>query len=104
MMGEGIQVESQFGQGSRFTFMVVLGLGTDPAFASESPAATLPEMGERHVLVVDNNLNTLESLRTALESFACQVTVAQSAEPGLELIAESKRASAFDLILVPVKE
>ncbi|MEI7848448.1 MAG: response regulator [Chloroflexota bacterium] len=100
MMGEGIQVESKFGQGSQFTFMVVLGLGTDPATASEAPAATLPEIGGRHVLVVDNNLNTLESLRTALESFACQVTVAQSAEAGLELISESKRASAFDLILM----
>ena len=100
MMGEGIKVESQFGQGSQFTFMVVLGLGADPAAAGEAPAANLQGMNGRHVLVVDNNLNTLESLRVALESFSCQVTVAQSAEAGLDLIAESNPASPFDLILI----
>ena len=100
MMGEGIKVESQFGQGSQFTFMVVLGLGTNPAVAGETPAVNLPGLGGRHILVVDNNLNTLESLRIALESFSCQVTVAQSAEAGLDLLSESNPAAPFDLIFM----
>ena len=83
MMGGDIWVESQPGQGSIFTFTVVLGsqMGEGP----EIPA-NIPAVHGQRVLVVDDNINTLESLRSALESFSCVVTVAQSAEAGLELL------------------
>ncbi|MCX6081166.1 MAG: response regulator [Chloroflexi bacterium] len=100
MMGEGITVESQFGQGSRFSFAVALGHVSDQAVTGEKPFPNIPAMDGRRVLVVDDNLNALEALQIVLESFACQVTVMASAEASLELIADPKSGVLFDLILM----
>ncbi|MEI7849968.1 MAG: response regulator, partial [Chloroflexota bacterium] len=99
MMGGDVWIESQPAQGSIFTFTVVLGSqeGEDP----ETPANIQAVHGQR-VLVVDDNIDTLEALRSALESFACIVTVAQTAEAGLELLMQPvpEGKAQFALILM----
>jgi signal transduction histidine kinase/CheY-like chemotaxis protein len=97
MMGGDVRVESQFGQGSLFTFTVVLGYMASGS--SDSPARAL-ELSGLQVLVVDDNLASLEALRGALESFSCRISVAQTVKEGLELLQQHKLDDPFDLVLM----
>ena len=99
MMGGDIRVESQPGYGSTFTFTVVLGCqtGEEP----ETPAK-IPAVHGQRILVVDDNIATLEALRSVLESFSCIVTVAQSAGEALALLKQSvpEGIAQFELVLM----
>jgi CheY-like chemotaxis protein len=99
MMGGDIRVESQPGQGSLFTFTVPL--GCQAGVGAEARANTHQVSGQR-ILVVDDNIHTLEALRSALIAFNCIVTVAQSAEAGFALlnsqVAEGKAQYALVLM------
>jgi PAS domain S-box-containing protein len=99
MMGGDVWVESQPGQGSIFTFTVFL--GSQEGEGPETPANIQAVHGQR-VLVVDDNIDTLEALRSALESFACIVTVAQTAEAGLELLMQPapEEKAQYTLVLM----
>jgi PAS domain S-box-containing protein len=81
LMRGNITAESQLGKGSVFKFSLQLGYVPGNGIGSQLSA--------KRVLVVDDNPETLESLESALESFAMQVTVAQSAEIGLELLTQA---------------
>jgi polar amino acid transport system substrate-binding protein len=85
MMRGEIRVESRFGQGSTFIFTLPL---TSQQGESNKPTSTIPGLRAQRVLVVDDNAEALEAMRSALESFSCQVTVASSAEAGLELLTQ----------------
>ena len=99
MMGGEIQVESQPDLGSIFTFTAVLGC---KASAAAEAFTNIPQVSGQSILVVDDNIETLESLRIALESFSCNVTVEQSAEAGLELLMQStpEEIAQYALILM----
>ena len=93
MMGGEISVVSQLGQGSIFAFSVTLGC---PSTRTEKIEQTTASEAHRHVLVVDDNLNTLEALKSALESFSFQVTVTQSAEAAFDLLAKPAQRTLPD--------
>jgi CheY-like chemotaxis protein len=97
LMGGEIKVDSQFGQGTTFTFRISLKQQT--RMENESFAAT-PELSGLRVLVVDDHAITQEFLQSVLESFSFKVTVASSAEAGLALLNQKSSDQRFELILM----
>gem|GEM_PF-192522 len=83
LMGGEIRVESRYGYGSTFTFEIMFECPPELVPAS---AIQIPEFSGIHVLVVDDNIQVLESMRSALESFSFRVTTTRSAESGLGLL------------------
>jgi CheY-like chemotaxis protein len=47
---------------------------------------SLPSLKDLHLLVVDDNLDTLQILRVMLEDYQCQVQIAGSAAEALEIL------------------
>lgn len=88
-----IHVESQPGQGSRFTFKLPL----SPAPETVQPAKG---MTPRRILVVDDEESVAATLRHGLERLPnCQVAVATSGEQALQLFAQQP----FDLLITDYK-
>jgi len=99
IMGGRISAESRYGQGSEFTFTVVLGR---QAMAEADPLVNFPELFGRHAMVIAENNETLDSVRSALASFSLVVTLAHSAEAGFELLRRTahEQERSIDLVLV----
>jgi CheY-like chemotaxis protein/HPt (histidine-containing phosphotransfer) domain-containing protein len=97
IMGGQIRAESQPGEGSNFTFKVSLGCQTS---GSTVWMATIPEMAGQQILVVDDNSDALEALCSMLETLACRVKVARSAEDALDLLAQSTPESPYGLVFM----
>jgi|GEM_PF-1106518 len=95
LMGGQIRVESSFRVGSAFTFTLVLGC---QAGGQADGLEKFSELDGRHVLVVDDNAETLAAMRSTLESFGCQVTVAQTAQAGLAFLVMPESKTPVDLV------
>ena len=94
LMGGEVRVESQPGHGSTFIFDVILSLPPGETLEALQVDA---EIQGRRVLVVDDNLEVLDALQAALESFNCRVFTERSAEAGLALL---RPGAHFDLVLM----
>jgi PAS domain S-box-containing protein len=95
LMGGEIKVTSRPGHGSEFTFAVRFGCQEGERSA---PFVGVHELGNLRILVIDDNVGTLESLRIALESFGFEATCVRSPEAGLKLLKRSSLDVPFDLI------
>ncbi|MBK6741449.1 MAG: response regulator [Hydrogenophilales bacterium] len=94
MMGGGIGVESEPGQGSRFQFSVVLGV------APQQPPSPLHShlLDARRVLLVDDNDSARTVLGEMLRSFDLAVDICASGEAALAKINQTARP--YDLVLL----
>ena len=99
LMGGEIRVQSQYGQGSLFSFVLDFSC---QAQAEGEPRENPDQSGRQRVLVVGNQDHAPDSLQATLESFSFNVTVAQSAEAGLELLERTmdEPGACFDLVFV----
>ena len=93
MMGGEINVESQPGLGSVFSFTVRLGRQAGEKSAGPDLA---PDLRGLRVLVVDDSLEALKSMKSILTSLTFKVRTASSAEAGLKLVSRSH----FDLLII----
>jgi CheY-like chemotaxis protein len=98
IMGGGIQVESELGQGSTFHFELPL-----PAVTAEQAGARPEpvELNINHVLVIDDNPTNRVILVEQLAPYCTTIALAEDADTGLSLWHKSVAASApFDVVIV----
>ena len=100
MMDGEIGVESTLGVGSTFSFTAVLGMGRKPADRRRLPPADLRGL---KVMVVDDNPTSREILRSMLESFTFEVTLAASGPEGLAELSRKAGERPVDLIVMDWK-
>lgn len=98
MMGGRIQVQSEVGKGSTFSFDATFGISQAvPAEPAKSGASRLIGM---HVLVVDDNETNRRILQQTLLKWRMRAVVAAGADEALALLREMhKQATPFDLVL-----
>jgi len=83
--GEILVDSAGAGQGSEFTLRLPLVAGCAALEATAAPAALALPL---RVLVVDDNLDTAETMALALELFGCETRMAHTAAAALELAVE----------------
>lgn len=100
LMGGDISVDSTYGQGSTFTFTVNLQLAT----TAEPVIYSLPAVIQHtHVLVVDDNELAQKIFQHMLECFGFKVSIANSAQQGIELLRYYAQSNPIKLILMDWK-
>lgn len=95
LMGGDIQVASQIGVGSRFTFSAPFPVA-DPVV--DTPPSEPPHTMALNVLVVDDHVINRRALTLILEAAAMRVSVAEDGPGALDRL----RAEPFDLVLMDV--
>ena len=98
LMGGTLWVSSVAGQGSVFSFTIRFGF---PKKEDQAVLRFPEEIRHKKVLIVDDNQTSREILRTAMESFSFQVTVASSGMAALILLEKTRQeGKGFDLLLL----
>jgi CheY-like chemotaxis protein len=97
MMDGDIWVESEMGQGSKFHFLVSLGIQKDAALAG---AAGPPSLKDVRLLVVDDNKNNRCLLETMCSKWGMRPTSAETAMEALKMIEEAKNlGQPFEIVI-----
>lgn len=101
LMGGDISVESVIGEGSAFSFTVVME-------KSDVSHHVIPQvdMKELNILIVDDNLTNCEVLRGQLEHWGANVVESYSASQALEICEErinTKNISFFDIAFLDMQ-
>lgn len=99
LMGGTIEVHSEVGKGSVFTFTAKMEIQKNPKTTS-SPLDLAPLAGLR-VLIVDDNRTNLLILKRTFEHWNSRVTTAESGDAALSLIREAQqRQNRFSLVII----
>ncbi len=100
LMGGSIELHSQLGKGSTFTFHVELDLQPNPP----APPCLVPEprVGTR-VMVIDDNPWAAQILSDTLGSFGLRVDTVASGEEALRALRASRQDTPFELVVLDGK-
>jgi len=89
LMGGAVRVKSEPGQGSEFIMGIELHLAQAP-----NSGNTPPDLTAQKILLVDDNVTSLEVVSGQLQDWGAEVITAQSAQQGLNLL-EKNTGSSF---------
>jgi signal transduction histidine kinase/CheY-like chemotaxis protein len=92
-----VEVESQLGQGSKFSLYFPLQQEEDVHSSSRPAPAT---RGSERILVIDDEPVQLRTARRILEQLGYSVTTARSGEAGLALLNEALSIREFELVVL----
>jgi two-component system sensor histidine kinase/response regulator len=95
-----MNVESELGRGTTFSFTAELGIGSQSAATHEAPPPA--ELKGLRVLVVDDNQTNRRILAKMLENWGMLAVVVDSAAKGLEALQSSLDGDPIGLILSDV--
>lgn len=112
LMGGRLQVRSEIGKGTCFTFVLPFEStfemrpepGSEvvsPAMAAVSPAKPTPKMAGVRVLAVDDNDDNRLLVKLFLSKEGCQVTLCQDAQTAIDALQQSP--TGFDAVLMDVQ-
>ncbi len=98
LMGGSIEVSSEEGKGSNFSFIVVLEPGRA---AGRTRPEKVPDLAERRVLVVDDNPTNLNILSSYFRRRGARADTAESGEEALRLLrAAAKEGDPFRIAVL----
>ncbi|NJN62484.1 MAG: response regulator [Coleofasciculaceae cyanobacterium RL_1_1] len=97
LMGGTIEVESQVGQGSTFSFIIEQQYVPDISKHCSSP---IPDLRGLKALIVDDNPLSRQALAHLLQSFSFRVTTVDSGEAAITYLSQIEVSDSFDLIIV----
>jgi len=100
LMQGDIWVESEPGRGSTFYFTASFGLGTQQEAPAERAADDLSGL---RLLVIDDNSTAREILDEILTRFGFVPDTVESAQQGIELLAEARSEEPYELLIVDWK-
>ncbi|MFO7585394.1 MAG: response regulator, partial [Anaerolineales bacterium] len=94
LMGGKIQVQSNLGQGSTFTFQLTLEYQPD-----QKEEIKIPELQSLHVLVIDDNPDSLEFIASTLESFSCNVVKVPNLTKAIAML-KNRTGKPFNFVML----
>ena len=97
MMGGEIWVESEAGNGSKFSFTADF---RPTEQVHEKPLVPSPDMHGMSVLVVDDNATSRNILKRMLEAMSFEVSLAASGDEGLTELENADSRQPFDLVIM----
>ncbi len=98
MMNGEIKVESTYGKGSVFSFVVTLKKSTE---TTQSGTEILPQLREKHFLIVDDNTTNRKILSGLLDNLKINYHLAENGKMAYELILrQSQSRDPFDIVLL----
>jgi two-component system sensor histidine kinase/response regulator len=100
MMGGSINVTSEVGKGSTFSFTAVF---TQYQVIDQKYTAALESFQGMRALVVDDNATSRNVLRSCLESFSFQVSQANTGEQAIQMLENAPVEDPFRLVLMDWK-
>ena len=86
LLGHAVELRSSLGNGSEFTVLVPMGDGSATVTDISAVAVAENRLQNLQVLVIDNEIEIIEAMRTLLEGWQCRFTGAESAQVALQRV------------------
>ena len=109
LMGGKLNVESNFGEGSKFWFVIQLKIALDEAIIVSKPSdnRTISKKLNLSILLVEDKPVNQKVIKLMLTNMGCTVTMASNGKEALELVEEAEKNNVssrpvFDVILMDI--